>query len=94
MSFWLREIVGWMLLVIGLYFFYLCIPILLTERPLLLQAVPFTFIGFIIFRGGIHMLKVAVAARIAMNEQRQLAKPPATKSPTPKAGLKPVAIRR
>jgi hypothetical protein len=66
MRFWIREIFGWLLVALGLFIFYVCFSILLTDRPLLLEAGPLTLIGIIVFRGGIHLLKVAVAARICM----------------------------
>jgi hypothetical protein len=66
MRFWVREIAGWLLVAAGLYVFYICLAILLTPRPLIFEAGALTFIGVIVFRGGIHLLKVAVAARICM----------------------------
>jgi hypothetical protein len=73
MRFWIREVLGWMLVLVGLFVFYVCASVLLGEpEPLILEAVPLTFIGFIIFRGGIHLLKVAVAARISLQAQQAL----------------------
>ena len=66
MRFWVREIAGWLLVGLGLFIFYICFAILLTAEPLILEAGPLTLIGIIVFRGGIHLLKVAVAARICM----------------------------
>ena len=66
MRFWLREIAGWLLVGLGLFIFYIVLAITLTERPWLITAGPLTLIGIIVFRGGIHLLKVAVAARICM----------------------------
>jgi hypothetical protein len=90
MRFWLREVFGWLLVALGLGVFYLC-WVLLTRMlpdtegrygpaPALLEVGPLAFIGFVIFRGGIHLLKVAVAARICLTAQERLAqggdKPP------------------
>ena len=66
MRFWVREIAGWLLVGLGLFIFYIVLAITLTERPWLITAGPLTLIGIIVFRGGIHLLKVAVAARICM----------------------------
>lgn len=83
MSFWLREIVGWLLLAIGLYLMYQCL-IALSER-LFIEAGPLSIIAIIVFRGGIHLLKVAVAARIC-REARDRTK---THKPTVKAAVRP-----
>jgi hypothetical protein len=66
MRFWIREIAGWLLVGVGLFIFYVCAAILLRGNPLIIEAGGLTLIGIIVFRGGIHLLKVAVAARICM----------------------------
>jgi hypothetical protein len=73
MRFWLRELAGWLLVGLGLLVFYVCFSLLLTDRPYILEAGPLTLIGIFIFRGGIHLLKVAVAARICLHAQRESA---------------------
>lgn len=55
----LREGAGWLLLVVGLAVFGLALLLLLERR--IFEAVPATAIGFIVFRGGIHLLKSALA---------------------------------
>jgi hypothetical protein len=74
MRFWIREIAGWALLGISLAVFYACWQ-MIVESPTakLLRAGPFLFIGFILFRGGIHLLRVAVAARVCSKAQEQMA---------------------
>lgn len=64
MSFWLREIAGWSLLGIGLAAFAICYVVFLLNGQIL-QAAALGFFGFTIFRGGLHLLKVAIAARAA-----------------------------
>jgi hypothetical protein len=69
--FWFRELAGWLLIVLGLYVFAYCISSL-TQPPApgvigLLEAPVLTVIGIFVFRGGIHLLKVAVAARISLS---------------------------
>lgn len=61
MSVWGREIVGWLLLGCGLAVFWLAYQSLLVRR--VIDAVPLTFIGYVVFRGGLHLIKVATAAR-------------------------------
>lgn len=63
MSYWAREVAGWVLVVIGLVVFWNTYDLLLRKR--VFEAGPSAFIGFIVFRGGIHLLKVAVAAQAA-----------------------------
>ena len=65
MSYWLREVAGWALVLVGLYTFWQSYDFLLRKR--VFEAGPLSFIGFIVFRGGIHVLKVAVAAQAARN---------------------------
>ncbi len=67
MRFWTREVAGWLLVALGLYVFYRGYG-LLTDDPghYILEAGPVFFAGFVIFRGGIHLLKVAVAARVCL----------------------------
>ena len=62
-SYWTREIAGWVLILTGLFFFVRTYDFLLNKR--IFEAGPMAFIGFIVFRGGIHVLKVAVAAQAA-----------------------------
>jgi hypothetical protein len=77
MRFWLREVAGWLLVVLGLYLFLIVTTDLLNpaiEWPRFLQAGPLVLIGFILFRGGIHLLKVATAARVCMQAQIEIAR--------------------
>lgn len=77
MRFWFRELAGWMLVLFGLYVFLVCIDALVNRMgaegptPLIFESGPLTLIGIIIFRGGIHLLKVAVAARVCLIAQQQ-----------------------
>jgi hypothetical protein len=62
--FWTREIAGWLLVALGLWIFFTCYPLLANHHPV--EAGQWMFVGFVVFRGGIHLLKVAVAARVCM----------------------------
>jgi hypothetical protein len=73
MMFWIREVVGWVLVALGLYVFKVAYFDLVT-RGLLVQTVPVVFMGFIIFRGGIHLVKVAIAIRISREAIRETKK--------------------
>lgn len=62
MTYWVREIAGWVLVAVGLLIFVTVYDF--CERRAIFEAGIFAVVGIFVFRGGIHLLKVAVAARI------------------------------
>ncbi len=62
-AYWSRELAGWALIAVGLWQFWNTYSLLLNRR--IFEAAPAAFIAFVIFRGGLHLLKVAVAAQAA-----------------------------
>jgi hypothetical protein len=62
MRYWLREISGWLLLILGVLLFYLCYLLLLSHD--VTEAWPLALIGIVVFRAGVQLLKVAVAAEL------------------------------
>ena len=70
MRFWLREIAGWFLVIVGLFVFYACYELLLRSR--VVETGALTVIGIFLFRGGIHLLKMAVAAQVCSQAQDRL----------------------
>ena len=94
-TYWAREIAGWVLVLAGLYFFWTAYGLLLNKR--IFESTPLVFIGFIVFRGGVHILKVAVAAQAARSLP-ELARPAARRiaratarpvGPTPASAVLP-----
>ena len=77
--FWFRELMGWLLVLIGLYLFVICLALLLSPEPSILEAPVVSVIGIVVFRGGIHLLKVAVAARVCMQTQTEVKRESAAK---------------
>jgi hypothetical protein len=94
-AYWSREVAGWVLILGGLYAFVQAYDLLLSKR--IFEATPMVFIGFIVFRGGVHVLKVAVAAQAARNlpdaaqpAGRRIARAPTRPiGPTPPAAVVP-----
>jgi hypothetical protein len=68
---WWREIAGWLLVALGLYLMF--ITFVLISDNLVLEAGPLGIIGVVVFRGGIHLLKVAVAARLCSQARETVA---------------------
>jgi hypothetical protein len=70
MSLWLREVFGWVLVGLGLAVFALCYFVFIANKRVI-EAGPIAFIGFIVFRGGLHLLKVAIAAKACRDAGRE-----------------------
>lgn len=70
MRFWVRETLGWLLVGLGLFVFYICAVLLFNHS--VIEVGPMFVIGIVVFRGGIHLLKVAVAARICLLAQAKV----------------------
>lgn len=73
MSVWVREVVGWALVLVGLILFGEACLFVVNKR--VVSAGPFLLAGFVVFRGGLHLVKVATAARAC----RQFDPPPAAR---------------
>lgn len=85
MRFWIREIAGWLLVLGGLYFLLGSVSLVLSQPSWVFSAANITVIGIFVFRGGIHLLKVAMAARLASAPQPQpeRPKPPLSRNAAP-----------
>ena len=68
MGFWIRELLGWVLLLLGLALMREAI-LFVTSRQVV-EGATLALMGIIVFRAGIHLLKVAVAARIYWKAHR------------------------
>jgi hypothetical protein len=71
------EITGWLLLVIGLFVFFVCFVMLvgLGDQPRILEPAALIVIGIFIFRGGIQLLKIAAAAAVCRSMSDRLLQP-------------------
>ena len=70
MIFWTREIAGWALLGLGLAAFAAVYQ--LAQEYKVLEVGALTLVGIFLFRGGIHLLKVAIAARVCLHAQAEI----------------------
>ena len=70
MRFWLRELAGWLLVGLGLLLFYACFALLVNH--FITEAGPLVVVGIFVFRGGIHLLKTAIAARVCLHANAQV----------------------
>jgi hypothetical protein len=87
MRFWVRELAGWVLIALGLFMaFWVWVLALEGPYPRVLSPWPLTIFGIFVFRGGIHLLKVAIAARVCLQAQDRLY-PSADMRPRPAAPL-------
>jgi hypothetical protein len=75
MMYWVREIAGWLLVGLGILIFVTVYEF--CERRWIFEAGILMIAGIFVFRGGIHLLKVAVAARVCQQAQQKLAPAPA-----------------
>jgi hypothetical protein len=93
MTYWTRETAGWVLMVLGLFLFYRCYTLLTGGNHYILEAGSLTVVGIFLFRGGIHLLKVAVAARVCLETEQRLERNQPS-SPALLPGARPVTGRR
>jgi hypothetical protein len=96
--YWGREIAGWLLVLLGLGFFYLAYGFF--QEPMPGVAAQYwagfatSLVGIIVFRGGIHLLKVSIAARIcARADERLYPAVPKGEGPRPTPAKRPAPGR-
>ena len=90
--YWSREVAGWLLILAGLVMFWNTYSFLLNRR--VFEAAPTAFVAFIIFRGGVHLLKVAVAAQAARTLPESSAQPATRKaSRMPTRSIAPTPVK-
>jgi hypothetical protein len=70
MRFWFREVAGWALVLVGLAMFFVVYDFLVAMH--IWEGGLFAIPAIFVFRGGIHLLKVAVAARVCAQAQQSL----------------------
>jgi hypothetical protein len=97
MNYWSREVAGWLFIILGLFVFYRSYTLLSNEGHYIIEGGALTIVGVFLFRGGIQLLKIAVAARICLQADERLesrqALPSAKNAPV-RTTVPPVAGRR
>ena len=63
-----REVIGWLLVVFGVYLMLLALGSLGSRQ--VIEGGMLTMVGIVVFRGGIHLIKVATAARVVLAARR------------------------
>jgi hypothetical protein len=92
MRFWTREVAGWLLVGVSLYVFYQCYRFFDSGHPI--EGGGLAMVGIFIFRGGIHLLKVAIAAQVCLEDaERQDRLVPARSKPPGRIGAANPGLR-
>lgn len=66
MAFWIRELVGWGLMGLGLYGYWITLAFLAAQPARLIEGSTAAVVSTMIFRGGLSLIRVATAARIVL----------------------------
>ena len=74
MRFWIREIAGWSLMGVGLFVFYGVYEMALTGHYF--ECLPWLILAIVVFRGGIQLLRVALAVRACQEAQLPISERP------------------
>lgn len=61
---WIREIVGWLFVALGVYGYWICLAFLAQSPPQLIQGGILAGVSTVLFRGGLALVRVSAAARI------------------------------
>ena len=73
MGYWIREVVGWIFILAGLYGFWIALAFLATQPSRLIEGGTTSIMATVLFRGGLQLVRISAAARVVLN-----ANPPST----------------
>jgi hypothetical protein len=71
-GYWIREIVGWLFVVVGLYGYWITLAFLAAQPARLIEGSTTAVLSTVLFRGGLSLVRVATAARVVLQERRGL----------------------
>lgn len=80
MGFWIREIVGWLLIAMGIYGYWIALAFLATQPSRLIEGATTAFMSTMLFRGGLLLVRISAAARAVLHSSEKSARTPTTKS--------------
>ena len=66
---WIREIVGWLLLAVGMYGFWIALAFLASQPARIIEGAIVGGASTVIFRGGLALVRIASAARVLTREK-------------------------
>lgn len=66
----LRELAGWLFVALGLYGYWICLAFIASETPRVIEAAIVAGVATMLFRGGLALVRIATAARIAVQSAR------------------------
>jgi hypothetical protein len=64
----LRELFGFFLVLVGLYAWMICLSFF--DQTMIIEGVMLFFIGLVTFKGGLHLMKVGMAAHILLTDHK------------------------
>lgn len=80
MGFWIREIVGWLLLLLGIYGYWIALAFLAAQPSRLIEGATTAFMSTMLFRGGLLLVRISAAARAVLQSKPKIPGSPTTKS--------------
>jgi hypothetical protein len=68
-GFWIREIVGWLLILLGIYGYWIALAFLATQPSRLIEGATTAFMSTMLFRGGLLLVRISAAARAILQSK-------------------------
>lgn len=80
MGFWIREIAGWLLILLGIYGYWIALAFLATQPSRLIEGATTAFMSTMLFRGGLLLVRISAAARAVLHAREKDSSSSTTKS--------------
>lgn len=69
LGYWIREVVGWLFVLAGLYGYWITLAFLAAQPARLIEGTTTAVIATMLFRGGLSLVRVATAARVVLTQR-------------------------